>query len=68
MALMEPQISIKIRLLKFFYVSVTGACSSKGIFAGATNSVNQTNKARGTLFLMEGSEPFEKTLRRLPEC
>jgi hypothetical protein len=35
------------RLLKFCYVPVTHAASSKGILAVATNSTNQTNKAGG---------------------
>jgi hypothetical protein len=38
----------KCRLLKCFYVPATSAASSKGIFAAATNSTNQTNKAGGT--------------------
>ncbi len=33
------------RLLKFCYVLTTCAAYSKGIFAAATNSTNQTNKA-----------------------
>jgi len=35
-------------LLRFCYVPATSASSSKGIFAMATNSANQTNKAGGT--------------------
>jgi hypothetical protein len=38
----------KSRLLKFCYVPATSAASSKGIFAAATNSINQTNKAVST--------------------
>ncbi len=38
----------KSRLLKFCYVPAASAASSKGIFAAATNSTNQTNKAGGT--------------------
>ncbi len=38
----------KSRLLKFCYVPSTSAAFSKGIFAAATNSTNQTNKAGWT--------------------
>jgi len=41
----------KSALLKFCYVPVTGAASSKGIFVVATNSTNQTDKAGGTRHL-----------------
>ncbi len=34
----------KCRLLKFWYVPATSTAYSKGIFAAATNSTNQTNK------------------------
>ncbi len=43
-----PQTSKKSRLLKFCNVPDTSACSSKGIFAAATNSTNQANKAGST--------------------
>jgi hypothetical protein len=36
------------RLLKFCYVPATSAAFSRGIFAAATNSTNQTNKAGRT--------------------
>jgi hypothetical protein len=38
-------IEIKSRLFKFYYVPATGAASSKGILAVATNITIQTNKA-----------------------
>jgi hypothetical protein len=38
----------KSRLLKFVMFLATCAASSSGIFAAATNSANQTNKAGGT--------------------
>jgi hypothetical protein len=40
----RPKISKKSRLIKFYYVPATSACSSKGIFAAATNSTKQTNR------------------------
>jgi hypothetical protein len=43
------QISRKSRWLEFCYLPATSACYFKGIFAAATNSTNQTNKAVGTL-------------------
>jgi len=42
---MAAYISKESRLLKFYYVSDTSAASSKGIFAAATKSTNQKNKA-----------------------
>jgi len=44
----KPQISKKSGLLKFCYVPATSASSSNGIFAAATNRVNQMNKAGST--------------------
>ncbi len=38
----------KSRLLKFVMCPASSAASSKGIFAAATNSAKQTNKAGGT--------------------
>ncbi len=38
----------KSRLLKFCYMPAISAAVFKGIFAAATNSTNQTNKAGGT--------------------
>jgi len=38
----------KSRLLKFCFVHATSTCSSKGIFAVATNSTSKTSKAGGT--------------------
>ncbi len=38
----------KSRLLEFCYVPATRAASSKGFFAPATNSTDQTNKGGGT--------------------
>jgi len=37
----------KSSLFKFCYMPATSAASSKGIFAVANNSTNQTNKAGG---------------------
>jgi len=37
----------KSRLLKFYNVPATSAAFSKGIFAAASNSTNQANKAGG---------------------
>jgi hypothetical protein len=42
---LNPLISKESRLLKLCYVPITSDWSSKGIFAAATNSTNQTNKA-----------------------
>jgi hypothetical protein len=47
----SPKLSNKSRLLKFCYAPATSAYSSKGIFAVATNSTNQKNKACGTCHL-----------------
>ncbi len=53
-AIFAPLINIyhrylkKSRLLKFCYMHAASAASSSGIFAAATNSINQTNKAGGT--------------------
>jgi hypothetical protein len=38
----------KSRLVEFCYAPATTAASSKGIFAPATDSTDQTNKAGGT--------------------
>jgi len=48
----KAQIYKKSRLFKFCNVPDTSGASSKGIFAVATNSTNQTNKALITLFLI----------------
>jgi hypothetical protein len=40
----------KSSLLKFCCVTSTNIASSKGIFAAATNSTNQTNKAGSTCY------------------
>ncbi len=43
----------KSRLLKFYYVPSTSSASSEGIFAAATNSTNQTNKAGSMCHLLK---------------
>jgi len=39
------------QIAKFCYEPATSAASSKGIFAAATNSTNQTSKAGGTFHI-----------------
>ncbi len=54
---------LKNRLLKFYYVTTTNACSSKGLFAAATYSTNQTNKAvcviNQSIFNMKSMEQIQ---------
>jgi hypothetical protein len=58
-AIFAPLINIyhrylkKNRLLKFCYMPAASAASSNGIFAAATNSINQTSKAGSTHAIKE---------------
>jgi hypothetical protein len=47
--LCQPLIFKYSKLLKFHYVPATSAASSKGFFATATNSANETNKTDAPL-------------------